>query len=167
MRIAAEKAALAVPYNQGDDPPCPTEEELEAELNAGDAAAAGASAEMTDLLAVMWNLESKVNPSTVKRFSKMPWKKRTKKTAKTAPKPKPQNPPPGTTKPAPEPLGARVGRSQPPPMRRTDELPKMYHHGEINWYLLRKHMTLSMYYHALPICPIFYPIFFVSFCSFC
>lgn len=42
------------------------------------------------------------------------------------------------------PLGQRLGRSRPPPMRKTDALPKLYHHqNPIDWTSLRKAVTLS------------------------
>lgn len=133
LRIAAEKAALAAPRNQRNDPPSPTEEELQAERDAGDAAD-GLLRRLDSRIAEMSRLRASVNRLTVKRYSK---KKRTnnpnKKARKNGPSASPQ---------------ARVGRSQPPPMRKTDELPQMYHHGDPDWYLLRKNMNLSTYFHS-------------------
>lgn len=134
LRIAAEKAALAAPRNQRDDPSCPTEEELQAELDAGDAAD-GLLRRLNSRIAEMSELRTSVNRLTVKRYSK---KKQSNKSNKRARKTGPSKSP-----------EARVGRSQPPPMRKTDELPQMYHHGDPDWYLLRKHMNLSTYYHSL------------------
>lgn len=133
LRIAAEKAALAAPRNQRDDPSSPTEEELQAEPDAGDAAD-GLLRRLNSRIAEMTRLRASVNRLTVKRYSK---KKRTnnpnKRARKNGPSASPQ---------------ARVGRSQPPPMRKTDELPQMYHHGDPDWYLLRKNMNLSTYFHS-------------------
>lgn len=134
LRIAAEKASLAAPRNQRDDPSCPTEEELQAELDAGDAAD-GLLRRLNSRIAEMSELRTSVNRLTVKRYSK---KKQSNKSNKRARKTGPSKSP-----------EARVGRSQPPPMRKTDELPQMYHHGDPDWYLLRKHMNLSTYYHSL------------------
>ncbi|KAG6365405.1 hypothetical protein INS49_007016 [Diaporthe citri] len=123
MRIAAEKAALAVPCDQRDDSPFSSEDELQAELNAGDAADEFLS-DVNDRIAVMMMLKSKVDCLTVRQYSS----RRPNKKVKTTPT--------GTPK-------ARVSRGQAPPMRRTDELPELYHHGAPNWALLRKHMNLS------------------------
>ncbi|KAK2605374.1 hypothetical protein N8I77_008213 [Diaporthe amygdali] len=143
LRIAAEKAAMAIPYDQRDDPSFPTEEELEAELRAADAADEPVG-DVTNMVTGMTNFGSVINPSTVKRDSKRQPKKPAKKAArKTAPKAKPKTTTSAPTKVAPGPLAARVGRSQPPPMRKTDELPQLYHLPGTNWNLLRKHMTLS------------------------
>lgn len=132
MRIAAEKAALAVPCHQRDHPSFPTEDELQAELNAGDAAD-GLPGRLNNNMAAVSKLNF-VNHLAVREYSR----KRPKKKAKTALNPKSK----------PGPSEARVGRGQPPPMRKPDELPQMYHHGEPDWDLLRKHMSLSMYYYS-------------------
>lgn len=132
MRIAAEKAALAVPFNQRGDLPSSSEDELQAELSAGEASDGLLNA-LNDRIAVMSKRKSKVNCQTVKQWSYRRPTKRAKTTSKTSPTGTPE---------------ARVARGQPPPMRKTDELPELYHHGEPNWVLLRKHMNLSMYHHA-------------------
>lgn len=129
-RIAAENAALAAPRNQRDDPSRPAEEEHQAELDAGDAAD-GLLRRLNSRIAAMSQLRASFNPLTVKRYSKKKQaKKPNKRARKNGPSASPQ---------------ARVGRSQPPPMRKPDELPRMYHHGEPDWYLLRKNMNLSTY----------------------
>lgn len=133
LRIAAERAALAAPRNQRDDPSRPTEEDLQAELDAGDAAD-GLLRRLNSRIATMSDLRASVNRLTVKRYSK---KKRTNKPNKRARKNGPSASP-----------QARVGRSQPPPMRKTDDLPQMYHHGDPDWYLLRKNMNLSTYFQS-------------------
>lgn len=149
LRIAAEKAAMAIPYDQRDDPSFPTEEELEAELEAELRAADAVDepiGDVTSMVTGMTDFGPIINPSTVKHVSKRQSKKPAKKAAKkTAPKAKPKTTTSAPTKVAPGPLAARVGRSQPPPMRKTDELPQLYHLPGTNWNLLRKHMTLSMY----------------------
>lgn len=125
VRVAAEKAELKASRHRGDNASFPSD------------AADGSPSNTNDAITVMSELGPNVNPLAVKRYLKLKSMNRPKKRArKTAPKPKPGPP------------EARVGSSQPPPMRKTDELPQLYHHGEINWNLLRKHMTLSMYYHA-------------------
>lgn len=128
MRIAAEKAALAVPFNQRGGLPSSSEDELQAELSAGEASD-GLLDALNDRIAVMSKRKSKVNCQTVKQWSYRRPTKRAKMSPKTSPE-------------------ARVARGQPPPMRKTDELPELYHHGEPNWDLLRKHMNLSMFHHA-------------------
>lgn len=127
MRIAAEKAALAAPCSQRDDPPPPSEEALQAERYAVDPTDYFLG-DVFDENEVISKLPTSVNRLTVKRYSYWRPFNRAKK-AKTSPK-------------------ARVPRSQPPPMRKADELPVMYHHGEIDWDLLRKHMSLSTYYYS-------------------
>lgn len=124
LRIAAEKAALVVPCDQRDDSPAPPEDEL----NAGEAA----DEFLDDLnyrIVLMAVLKSKVDCLTVRQYSYRRPNKKAKKTPSKTPE-------------------ARVSRGQAPPMRRTDELPELYHHGEPNWDLLRRHMNLSMYQHA-------------------
>lgn len=136
IRIAPENEVLEIPTAQEDDLTEPTLEELEAELNGGDAAS-GTPSNISGTFSVLWTLHSKFDPCTVNSYPKTQSEKRTneKKSA------------PGTTK-KPGPLGARVGRSKPPPMRRTDDLPQLYHHQDpINWTPLRKAITLSMYHH--------------------
>ena len=159
------EAELAAELN-GDDLTQPTEEELEAaleaELNGGDAAG-GNPSNISGTLSVMSTLRSKIDPCTVKSYPKKQSKKRSKtqskKQSKTqskkrlkthaktnAPKSKSQTKKPARgKKKKPAPLGARVGRSKPPPMRRTDDLPLLYHRQDpINWTPLRKAITLSM-----------------------
>lgn len=121
LRIAAEKAALAAPCSLREDPPSPTEEVLQAEPTAYDATD-GLLGDIFDKFEEMSHLGNNVNAIAVKRYSYRRPNKRAKK-SKT-----------------PE---VRVPRSQPPPMRKADELPQMYHHGEIDWELLKKHMSLS------------------------
>ncbi|KKY38454.1 hypothetical protein UCDDA912_g01530 [Diaporthe ampelina] len=107
LRIAAEQAALVVSYDQRDNPSPPG------------GAANGPLGNINNAITVMSELGPNVNTLAVKRHSKMKSMNRPKKRArKTAPKPKHSGP-----------LEARVGRSQPPPMRKTDELPQLYHHN--------------------------------------
>jgi hypothetical protein len=158
MRIAPENEVLEISSDQGDDLTEPTEEELEAaleaELNGGDAAG-GDPSNISGTLSVMSTLRSKIDPCTVKSYPKKQSKKRSKTQSKkrlkthaktNAPKSKSRTKKPARgKKQKPGPLGARVGRSKPPPMRRTDDLPVLYHRQDpINWTPLRKAITLSM-----------------------
>lgn len=132
MRIAAEKAALAVPCNLIDDSSSSLEGELQAELNTGEAADKFLD-DLNGRIALMMTLKSKVDCRTVRQYSYRRPNKRAKKTPNSSPNGK---------------RAARVSRSQAPPMRKPDELPDLYHHGEPDWNLLRKHMNLSMYHHV-------------------
>lgn len=136
-QIAAERAAPAVAYNQGHVPSLPAEKEPLVELNA-DGAVDGLLARLSNQITVMSELKTCVNQIVVKRYYCKPQsKKRPKKRAKTAASKSPDA----------------------PPMRRTDELPRMYHRGEPDWDLLRKHMNLSMYYPT--------PVLYFSPCGIC
>lgn len=128
MRIAAEKAALAVPCHLVDDSSSSSEGEPKADLNAAEAADEFFD-ELNHRIAMIMRLKSKVDCRTVRQYSYRRPNKRAKKTPTGKPK-------------------ARVSRSQAPPMRKPDELPDLYHHGEPDWTLLWKHMNLSMYHHA-------------------
>lgn len=136
-QIAAEKAAPVVACNQGHAPSLPAEKEPRVELNA-DGAVDGLLARLNDQITVMSELKTCVNQIVVKRYYCKPQSKnRPKKRAKTA-----------------------VSKSpDAPPMRRTDELPRLYHRGEPDWDLLRKHMNLSMCYPT--------PFLYFSPCGIC
>ncbi|KAK7739569.1 hypothetical protein SLS63_001915 [Diaporthe eres] len=123
MRIAAEKAALAVPCHLVDDSSSSSGGEPQAELNAGEAADEFFD-ELNHRIAMIMRLKSKVDCRTVRQYSYRRPNKRAKKTPTGKPK-------------------ARVSRSQAPPMRKPDELPDLYHHGEPDWTLLWKHMNLN------------------------
>lgn len=129
LRIAAEKAALAVPC-QIDDSSSSSEDELQAELNAGEATDEFLG-DLNDRIAKMMMIKSKVDCRTVRQYSYRRPNKRAKKTPNSSPNKKP-----------------RVPRGQAPPMRKPEELPDLYHHGPPDWNLLRKHMSLSTYHHT-------------------